>query len=60
LTIGGVSIDVIKTYIQTQESNHNRKQVALWNDEKRKVARLHEKGINQRTDFLNKLSTESV
>ncbi|KWZ18488.1 hypothetical protein AS263_15490 [Enterococcus faecium] len=26
--------------------------------QKRKVARLHEKVMNQRTDFLNKLSTE--
>ncbi|MDT2565793.1 IS200/IS605 family element RNA-guided endonuclease TnpB [Enterococcus avium] len=28
--------------------------------QKKKVARLHEKVINQRTDFLNKLSTEIV
>ncbi|WP_312541077.1 IS200/IS605 family element RNA-guided endonuclease TnpB [Enterococcus sp.] len=28
--------------------------------QKRKVARLHEKVMNQRTDFLNKLSTEIV
>ena len=27
---------------------------------KRKVARLHEKVMNQRTDFLNKLSTEMI
>ena len=28
--------------------------------QKRKVARLHEKVMNQRTDFLNKLSTEMI
>ncbi|WP_212981641.1 transposase, partial [Paenibacillus azoreducens] len=28
--------------------------------QKRKVARLHEKVMNQRTDFLNKLSTEII
>lgn len=28
--------------------------------QKRKVARLHEKVVNQRTDFLNKLSTEII
>ncbi len=28
--------------------------------QKRKVARLHEKVMNQRTDFLNKLSTENI
>ncbi|WP_312542103.1 IS200/IS605 family element RNA-guided endonuclease TnpB [Enterococcus sp.] len=28
--------------------------------QKRKVARLHEKVLNQRTDFLNKLSTEII
>ncbi|WP_244478657.1 transposase, partial [Enterococcus cecorum] len=28
--------------------------------QKLKVARLHEKVINQRTDFLNKLSTEII
>ena len=28
--------------------------------QKRKVARLHEKVMNQRTDFLNKLSTETI
>ncbi|TKO39135.1 hypothetical protein DVY02_13505, partial [Enterococcus faecium] len=27
---------------------------------KRKVARLHEKVMNQRSDFLNKLSTEMI
>ena len=28
--------------------------------QKRKVARLHEKGMNQRNDFLNKLSTDII
>ena len=28
--------------------------------QKRKVARIHEKVMNQRTDFLNKLSTEII
>ncbi len=28
--------------------------------QKRKVARLHEKVMNQRTDFLNKLNTEMI
>lgn len=35
------------------EANNYQKQ-------KRKVARLHEKVMNQRTDFLNKLSTEVI
>ena len=35
------------------EANNYQKQ-------KRKVARLHEKIMNQRTDFLNKLSTEVI
>ena len=30
------------------------------NDQKCKVARLHEKLMNQRNDFLNKLSTEII
>lgn len=43
----------------------NKKGIALveaknYQKQKRKVARLHEKVMNQRTDFLNKLSTEVI
>ncbi|EOT40567.1 IS200/IS605 family element RNA-guided endonuclease TnpB [Enterococcus columbae] len=42
-----------KKGIPLSESKNYQKQ-------KRKVARLHEKVMNQRTDFLNKLSTEII
>ncbi|BFH63052.1 IS200/IS605 family element RNA-guided endonuclease TnpB [Paenibacillus azoreducens] len=35
-------------------------QAENYQKQKRKVARLHEKVMNQRTDFLNKLSTEII
>ena len=42
-----------KKGIPLSEAKNHQKQ-------KRKVARLHEKVMNQRTDFLNKLSTEII
>lgn len=42
-----------KKGIKLFESRNYQKQ-------KRKIARLHEKVMNQRTDFLNKLSTEII
>ena len=35
-------------------------EVKNYQKQKRKIARLHEKVVNQRTDFLNKLSTELI
>ncbi|WP_108307563.1 IS200/IS605 family element RNA-guided endonuclease TnpB [Metalysinibacillus jejuensis] len=35
-------------------------EVKNYQKQKRKIARLHEKVVNQRTDFLNKLSTEII
>ena len=38
----------------------NLSEAKNYQKQKRKVARLHEKVVNQRTDFLNKLSTEII
>ena len=38
----------------------NLSEAKNYQKQKRKVARLHEKVMNQRTDFLNKLSTEII
>ena len=43
-----------------KKKGNNLFEAKNYQKQKRKVARLHEKVMNQRTDFLNKLSTEII
>ncbi|HEY9571030.1 MAG TPA: IS200/IS605 family element RNA-guided endonuclease TnpB [Metalysinibacillus sp.] len=43
-----------------KQKSINLSEARNYQKQKRKVARLHEKVMNQRTDFLNKLSTELI
>lgn len=46
--------------LQATKNGINLLEAKNYQKQKRKVARLHEKVMNQRSDFLNKLSTEMI
>ncbi len=49
-----------KRALLTKQKGINLFEASNYQKQKRKVARLHEEVMNQRTDFLNKLSTEMI
>jgi putative transposase len=49
-----------RALLAKQKKGTNLFEAKNYQKQKRKVARLHEKVMNQRTDFLNKLSTEMI
>ncbi|MFB9219820.1 IS200/IS605 family element RNA-guided endonuclease TnpB [Kurthia sibirica] len=49
-----------KRALIAKKNNVGLFEASNYQKQKRKVARLHEKVMNQRTDFLNKLSTEII